>query len=320
MPEPRPRGRVPAPLLLALAALLWAGNFVVGRAIRGHVPPVALAFWRWTLALAILVPLGGRGVRASWPALRRSWRVVVALGIFGVGSFNLLVYVGLRETTATNALLLNSACPAFILALGLAAGLGRPSARQLAGIAVSLAGVVTIVTRGDPAALRSLALSRGDLWVLAAVLSWAVYTILLERRPAGVPPLALLTVLVAIGVAWIAPFYAWELARGARLRVDAPSVAAILYVALLASLAAYALWNAGVGAIGASRAGVFLHLMPAFGSVLAALLLGESIRAFHAAGIGLILAGVTLAGTARGAPSPARRGGTIVPGAGGDRT
>jgi drug/metabolite transporter (DMT)-like permease len=132
--------------------------------------------------------------------------------------------------------------------------------------------------------------------VLAAVLSWAVYTILLARRPAGVEPLALLAALVAVGLLWIAPFYALELARGARLRLDLVSAAAILYVALFASIAAYALWNAGVAAIGARSAGVFLHLMPAFGSVLAAVLLGEAVHAFHAAGIALILVGVTLAG------------------------
>ena len=155
---------------------------------------------------------------------------------------------------------------------------------------------------GSPAALLSVSFARGDLWVLAAVLSWAVYTILLSRRPAGLEPLALLTVLVLVGVLWIAPFYAWELAAGARLRLDPVSAGAILYVALLASIAAYGLWNEGVARIGASRAGVFLHLMPAFGSVLAAIVLGESFRAFHAAGVALILAGVTLAGalTVRG--------------------
>jgi drug/metabolite transporter (DMT)-like permease len=288
--------RVPAPLLLAVAALLWSGNFVIGRAVVGRVPPVAFAFWRWAVALAVLLPLTRRGLQAAAPVLRRSWKVVVALGILGVGNFNLLVYVGLNETTATNALLLNSACPAFILALSFGAGLGRATGRQIAGIAISLAGVLTIVTRGAPAALLSTSFARGDLWVLAAVLSWAVYTILLARRPAGVEPLALLTVLVAVGLLWIAPFYAWELARGARLDLDAVSGAAILYVALFASIAAYGLWNAGVAAMGASRAGAFLHLMPAFGSVLAALLLGESFRSFHGAGIALILTGVTLAG------------------------
>lgn len=303
-PVPAPAGsprRVPAPLLLAAAALLWSGNFVIGRAVAGRVPPVALAFWRWVVALAILLPLSWRGLRAAAPALRRSPGILVALGILGVGNFNLFVYVGLGETTATNALLLNSACPAFILAISFAAGLGRASPRQLAGIALSLAGVVVIVTRGAPGAVLSVSFARGDLWVLAAVLSWAVYTILLARRPAGVEPLALLAVLVAVGVLWIAPFYAWELSRGARLRLDLVSGAAILYVALFASIAAYGLWNAGVAAVGASRAGVFLHLMPAFGSVLAAVLLGESFRPFHAAGIGLILSGVTLAGASAAA-------------------
>ncbi len=297
--EPASARRAPAPLLLAAAAVLWSGNFVVGRAVAGRVPPVALAFWRWAVALAVILPFTLRALRASAPALRRSWRILVPLGILGVGNFNLLVYVGLTETTATNALLLNSACPAFILAISFAAGQGRASPRQLAGIALSLAGVVTIVTRGAPAALLSVSFARGDLWVLAAVLSWAAYTLLLARRPADVEPLPLLAVLIAIGVAWIAPFYAFELWRGARLHLDAVSASAILYVALFASLAAYALWNAGVAAIGASHAGVFLHLMPAFGSVLAALLLGESFRAFHAAGIALILAGVTLAGAVR---------------------
>ncbi len=297
--DPAAARRPPAPLLLAIAALLWSGNFVLGRAVAGRVPPVALAFWRWAVALAVLLPLTFRAVRAAAPALRRSWRILVPLGVLGVGNFNLLVYVGLTETSATNALLLNSACPALILAISFLAGLERPSPRQLAGIALSLLGVVTIVARGAPAGLLSVSFARGDLWVLAAVLSWAAYTILLARRPADVEPLPLLAVLIAIGLLWIAPFYALELARGARLHLDAVSVSAILYVALFASLASYALWNAGVAAIGASRAGVFLHLMPALGSVLAALLLRESFRAFHAAGIALILAGVTLAGALR---------------------
>jgi drug/metabolite transporter (DMT)-like permease len=299
---PAPR-RVPAALALALASLLWSGNFVIGRAVAGRVPPVALAFWRWAVALAVLLPFTWRALRDAAPVLRRSWKILVPLGILGVGNFNLLVYVGLTETSATNALLLNSACPAFILALTFATGLGRASPRQLGGIALSLAGVVAIVTRGAPGAVLSVSFARGDLWVLAAVLSWAAYTILLARRPAGVAPLALLAVLVGVGVAWIAPFYALELSRGARLHVDAVSAAAIAYVALFASIAAYGLWNAGVAAIGASRAGVFLHLMPAFGSVLAAALLGEAFRWFHAAGIALILLGVTLAG----ASAPAAR-------------
>ncbi len=283
-------------LFLALAALLWSGNFVVGRAVRGRVPPVGLAFWRWVVSLAVLLPLSRRGLRAAWPSLRRSWRVVVPLGVLGVGSFSMLVYVGLRGTTATNGVLLQSACPPLIVALSFATGAGRATPRQMTGIAVSLAGVLAILARGTPAALLSLGFVRGDLWVLAAVIAWAVYTLLLPRRPDGVEPTALLTALVAVGVAWMAPFYAVEAARGARMALDGVTAASVLYVSLFASVVAYVLWNQGVAAVGPTRAGVFLHLMPAFGSLLAVALLGESFRLFHLAGIALILAGVSLAG------------------------
>lgn len=281
-------------LLLSGAALLWAGNFVLGRAMRGHVPPVGLAFWRWGLALAILLALQGRRLVASREAILRRWGVVVALGVLGVGNFNLFLYLGLQRTTATNALLLNAAAPAFILAISFAAGQGRPTGRMLLGVLLSLAGVATILARGRLASLSGLGLNLGDLWVLAAVLSWSIYTVLLARRPRDVEPMVLLTALVLVGTAWIAPFYAWEIAQGARMTLDLPTVATVLYVGIFASLVAYAFWNAGVARAGASRAGVSLNLMPAFGTVLAVLLLGEPFQAFQAAGIALIVGGVTL--------------------------
>lgn len=293
-------------LFLALAALFWSGNFVLGRAVSARIPPVGLAFWRWAIALAVLLVVARRRLAADLPALRRAWPVLLPAGVLGVGSFNMLVYVGLHGTTATNGLLLQSACPAFIVALAFAVGAGRAAPRQVAGIAVSLAGVVVILTRGAPSALAGLRFARGDLFVLAAVLAWAIYTLLLARRPAGVHPLSLLAFLVAIGLGWMAPFYAWERARGARMTLDAPTVGSVLYVALFASLAAYVLWNEGVARIGPSRAGVFIHLMPAFGSVLAVVLLGEAFRTFHLAGIALILAGVWLASAARPGPGRAR--------------
>ncbi len=299
MTAPPPAARRARPyLLLSLAALFWAGNFVLGRAVQGRIPPVGLAFWRWVAALVLLLPVVlGRG-RAQWPLLRRSAAILVPLGILGVGNFNTLVYVGLQETTATNAVLLNSACPAFIAAIVFASGGGRATGRQLVGIAASLLGVAVIISGGDPSALAALSFHRGDLWVLAAVLSWAGYTVLLPRRPAGVDPLVLLAALVAVGVAWIAPFYAWEVASGARVTWNAVTVGSVAYVAIFASVAAYAFWNRAVAEVGASRAGVFLNLIPAFGSLLAILLLGESFRLFHLAGVALVLGGVYLAGTA----------------------
>lgn len=308
-PVPSPRARHlpghPA-LLLALAQLLWAGNFVLGRAVSAHVPPVALAFWRWTVALLLLLPLAARELRQDWPAIRRSLPILVALGILGVGNFNTMVYVGLGQTTATNAALLNSACPAFILAVGPLLGAPRPGWRQAGGIAVSLLGVLAIVARGDPQTLLHLTFNRGDAWVLAAVLSWACYTVLLGRRPAGVRPLAFLTATVVVGVAWISPLYALEAWQGARLTLDAATLASLAYVGVMASVVAYLSWNQGVAALGAQRSGAFLHLLPVFATVLAALLLGEGFRAYHAAGIGLVLLGVRVASRPTSSAAPAR--------------
>jgi drug/metabolite transporter (DMT)-like permease len=291
-------------LLLALAQLLWAGNFVLGRAVSAHIPPVALAFWRWAVALLVLVPVAARELRAGWPTIRRSLPVLVPLGILGVGNFNTMVYLGLGQTTATSAALLNSACPAFILMIGPLLGGGRPGGRQAGGITLSLAGVLAIVARGDPRTLLGLTFNRGDAWVLAAVLSWAFYTVLLARRPGGLHPMALLTVLVAIGLAWIAPFYAAEAWSGARVTWDGLTLATLGYVGVLASVVAYAAWNQGVAELGAQRSGAFLHLLPAFAAVLAALLLGEAFHAYHAIGIGLVLLGVRVAGGGRRADAP----------------
>jgi drug/metabolite transporter (DMT)-like permease len=262
--------------------------------MRGHIPPVGLAFWRWSLALVVLLALYGRRLIEQRAPLLDRRGVVVALGVLGVGNFNLFLYVGLQHTTATNALLLNAAAPAFILAISFAAGQGRPTGRMLLGVLLSLAGVAAILSHGELASLAALRLNPGDLWVLAAVLSWSLYTVLLSRRPPGVDPMVLLTALVVVGTAWIAPFYAWEISRGLRVSLDLATVGSVLYVGIFASLVAYAFWNAGVAQAGASRSGVSLNLMPAFGTMLAVLFLGEPFRLFQAAGIGLIVAGVTL--------------------------
>ena len=283
-------------LLLVLATLFWSGNFVLGRAVHSHIPPIGMAFWRWAIALCVLLPFAWPHLKTQWRALLESWKTVLWLGILGIGSFNTLVYIGLRETTATNAILLNSACPAFIVAISYIFRAQAATSRQLAGIAVSLFGIGIIVCQGKVGNLLALSFSHGDLWVLSAVLCWAFYTHLLKRRPAGMHPLALLSALMGVGVAGLAPLYAWEMSHGIYMPSDAATIAALLYLSLLAALAAYIFWNQAVEEIGANRAGAFLHLMPMFGSLLAMLFLGESFRSFHVAGIALILTGVTLAG------------------------
>lgn len=280
-------------LLLCLAVLFWSGNFVIGRAVAETVPPVALAFSRWLVAGLILLPFAWPHLRRDGPALRRRWQAVLALAALGIAAFNTLVYVGLHSTTAINGLMVQSTMPVLIVLTSFLIYRERVTLVQAVGITVSLAGAVTIVARGDPGVLATLTVTPGDLWILAAVTAYAVYSVLLRERPA-VHPLSLLAVLFLLGALMLAPFLAAEVWAGHVMRVDAATLAAIGYVALFPSIASFFCFNRGVELIGANRAGVFIHLMPVFGSLLAITLLGERFQVFHAAGMALILGGIVL--------------------------
>ena len=286
-------------LLMLAPPLFWSGNFITGRAVRDAVPPVALAFWRWAGALAIVLPLAWPHLRRDWPALRRHWGVTLVLAATGVAAFNTMVYTGLQTTTALNAVLLQSATPLFILLWAVALFGERPAPREAAGIAVSMAGVAVIAGEGSADRLLGLHLNAGDLWVLGAVASYAFYTALLRRRPA-VHPLSFLVASFALGTLVLVPFYGWELAEGRHIVPGIPAFAAMAYVAVFPSFLAYLAYNRGVELIGAGRAGQYIHLMQVFGTLLAIGFLGERFRMYHAAGIGLIGAGLVLAQRPRG--------------------
>lgn len=269
--------------------------------MRGSIPPLALAFWRWAIALTVLLPLAVPAVRAERAVILRSWRILILLGVLGVGSFSMLAYLGLGRTTATNGVLLNSVAPVVIVVLSWLLLGQRLAARQAAGLLVSLAGVAAVVSRGDAAILRHLHLNTGDLWVLGAVLCWASYSVCLRWRPRGLSAVGFLGVTTVVGLLWVTPFYAWELWAGPPMRLTAVSLATLGYVGVFPSVLAYVFWNRGVAEVGASRAGLFLHLMPVFGTLLAVVFLGESLQPFHLAGMALIFSGIylTTAGSGR---------------------
>lgn len=295
----RPNRRVSPYLLLVLTTLFWSGNFILGRAVRTVMPPLALSFWRWAVALLILAPFAWSGLRRQWPLLLGHWRSLTLLSILGVVNFNTLVYTGLQSTTALNAVMMVSTTPVFIVALSFLLLRQKVSRRQLVGIAVSLLGVVVIVTQGQPGVLLAQHLNPGDLWVLAAVVSWALYSVCLKWRPAELHSLTFMTATVGIGLIFLLSLYGWDfVSRGSRFEANAVTLGAILYVALFASVLAYIFWNRAVAELGANRAGHFMHLMPAFGAVLSLLLLDERLYAFHVVGVALIAAGIYLA-TAR---------------------
>ena len=281
-------------LLLTLTTLFWSGNMVVGRALRDDVPPFSLAFWRWTIALLLTLPLALPHLRSQWPLLKRGWRAVVALGLLGVGGYNTLAYIGLQYTAATNALLLNSFIPVATIALSWAFLKKHLRPVEWLGVGLSLFGVATIVTRGEFATLAALTPNMGDLWMLAAVFVWALYTIGLQWRPAGVDPMLMLAAFTGVGVLALAPAYAWEITQGRSINLTAPALAGIAYTGTLPGFVGYVFYNRAVGEVGASKASLFIHLMPVFGIVLSALFLGEVPQRYHFVGIVLIFLGITL--------------------------
>ncbi|MFN4326347.1 MAG: DMT family transporter [Azonexus sp.] len=281
-------------LLLTLTVLSWSGNMVVGRAIRGDIPPLTLAFWRWAIAFVLVLPLALPHLRTQWPLLRQGWKPLLVLGLLGVGGYNTFAYLALQHTSATNATLLNSFIPVATIAISwafLGKHLRRPEA---IGVVVSLCGALTIVSRGDLAVLTHLNLNLGDVWMLVAVLDWAIYTVVLAWRPAGVHPMLMLGATIAVGLLSLAPAYAWELAQGRHMNVHVGSLAALAYVGIFPSFVGYIFYNKGVAEVGPNKASLFIHLMPVFGTLLSFLFLGEIPLWYHYLGIGLIFSGIWL--------------------------
>ncbi len=280
-------------LLLTLANLFWAGNWIVSRAFRGELPPVALSFWRWMVALLCLLTISLPHVRRDWPQLRADWRWLLFFGALGTGGYNLLVYGGLQYTTAINGTLLNSFIPIMIVLISWLLQGKRLHGRETAGILISFVGVLAIVAHGELQRLRDLVLNVGDLWILASVLTWSAYTLLLSHRP-PVHPLAFLTAISVTGLVFLFPFYVWEMAQGRHVIPTPGAIGAIVYTGVFPAFLGYILWNRGVAEVGPARAGLFMHLVPAFGIVLSMIFLDERPALYHAIGIGLILAGIWL--------------------------
>jgi drug/metabolite transporter (DMT)-like permease len=279
-------------LFLTLPPLFWASNWIIGRALHAEIPPMAMTFYRWLFAIAMLAPFAWRHVRRDWPVLRTHWKAMLVLGAIGVGTHNGLSYLGLNYTTATNGVILNSFIPVMIIALSWLFLRERLTPVQLAGVAVSLAGVLTVLSKGSLDTLLAFRLNVGDLIIIASMAMWAAYTIGLRWRPPGISMLSFLLVVAVVGDLCVLPLMLAEMALGRHVVWTWTNAAALAAVGLFSSVLAYILWNRGVEAVGANVAGLFVHLMPVFGVVLAWVFLGERLRAFQAAGIALILAGI----------------------------
>lgn len=284
--------------LLCLSALFWSLNQVFGRGLRDEIPPMAFAFWRWAIAMTVLLPFALPKFIRQWPIIHLAWKPLLVLGLFGTAFHNALQYVGLQYTTATNGLLLNSVIPIMIIAFSwLFLGLRLTNIQRI-GVVLSLIGVVCIVVQGDLAVLRTFAFNQGDLWILIGISLWVVYTIFLRWRPPSLDPIAFLWIIGMVGLIGITPFYIYEIASGRHLIVSSQSLTVLAYTGLFPSILAFVFWNYGVKQIGPNKASLFLHLVPVFGSIVSILFLGERLFLFHLIGIVLIFSGIYLS-TAR---------------------
>jgi drug/metabolite transporter (DMT)-like permease len=281
-------------LLLSLTSLFWAGNIVLARHVGSHVPPITLTTIRWFGVFLILLPFAWSHLRRDWPALRAHLPLMLFLSLIGFAFNNAISYWAMQYTEALNALLIQSSGPLFVALWSLVLFGVRLTGAQFAGIAISLAGVLTIILRGDFAALAGIAFNKGDVMFASSLVSFGLYSALIPRRPVT-HQLSFISFTTCCGALMLVPAAIWEFSTGATLRLDALTLATLAYILIFPSTLAYLFFNRGVALIGPNRAAPFFHLVPVFGSAMAILLLGEMLRLFHLIGYALVLAGVVIA-------------------------
>jgi drug/metabolite transporter (DMT)-like permease len=281
-------------LLLCITAACWAGNAIVGRLAAGHIPPVTLAFLRWSIAFVLILPFAWKHLKRDWGAIRGKLGTMILISVIGIGMFNTLQYWALEYTTALNTLLLQSAGPLIVAIWSLILLGVRLTLAQAIGVLLSLCGVLVILMHGDLTALSNIHFNKGDLIFLFAMVIFSLYSVLTLKRPA-IHGLSFATFTFGAGAACLIPLLVFELLTRPVAALNAQNLLAVAYVSVFPSIIAYLCFNRGIQLIGANRAAPFFHVVPVFGSVMAIVFLGEHPQLFHLIGFALVLTGVYVA-------------------------
>lgn len=281
-------------LALVIATLCWGGNTVAGKLALGHISPMVLTFWRWVLAVAIIFAISAPALKRDWPVMRRNLPLLIFYGATGYTFFNALLYSALTYTTTINAAIEQAGIPGLIFLLNFALYRMPVSLAQIAGFSLTLVGVALTAAHGDLKTLLDLALNYGDALMLVAVALYAIYTVSLRYKPAidwrslmALPALAALVTAI--------PLAGWEIAAGTAIAPDAAGWAIVVYTALFPSLVAQVLYIKGVEGIGPNRAGLFINLVPVFGTLMSIAILGETLQLYHLIALVLALGGIAIA-------------------------
>ena len=282
-------------LLLFLTMLFWSGNFIVGKvASMYEIPPFSLNFYRWFFAWLILFPFTYRELIKKKDYILNNIGFFVILGITSITIFNSIVYYSLNFTQVISGVLMISTIPVMIIFISFLLKIEKTNIFQILGVALSLTGVLFIITKADIELLINLDFNKGDLTMVFAMISWATYSALLKKKKYELTQVSLLQVVITFGLIFLIPIYFIEMNMGHLIKLEKPFYLTLAYVVLFPGLASFFFWIKGIALIGANRAGVFLHLMPIFGAVMAMIVFDEKFMFYHFLGAIFIFSGIIL--------------------------
>ena len=282
-------------IFLILTTLFWSGNFIVGKAASlFEIPPFTLNFYRWTFAWLILAPFTLKEIIEKKNYILENIKLIIILGITSITIFNSIVYYSLNFTQVISGVLMISTIPVMIIIFCWLFKIEKTNIYQILGVIFSLSGVVVIITKANFNILVNLNFNKGDLWMVVAMFSWAMYSALLRKKKLEISQLSLLQTIISAGLIFLLPAYLIELALGYKASIHLPFVLTLTYVVLFPGLASFIFWIKGIAMIGSNRAGIFLHLMPIFSTIMAILIFKEKFMFFHLVGATLIIAGIVL--------------------------
>ena len=282
-------------LFLILTTLFWAGNFIVGKAASFFdIPPFTLNFYRWTFAWLILAPFTLKEIIEKKNYIIENIKLIVILGITSITIFNSIVYYSLNFTQVISGVLMISTIPVMIIVFCWLFKIEKTNIYQILGVIFSLSGVIVIITKADLVILLNLNFNKGDLWMVVAMFSWAMYSALLRKKKLEISQLSLLQTIISAGLVFLLPAYLIELSLGYRTSIHLPFILILTYVVLFPGLASFIFWIKGISIIGSNRAGIFLHLIPIFSTIMAIIILKEKFMFYHLIGAILIITGIIL--------------------------
>ena len=277
-----------------LATLLWSVNMVIASGIKGHIPPIGMAFWRWTIACIVLAPFAIKSTIENFKTVKKHIRYLMLTAVLGITIFNTLIYFAGKTTSAVNLSLIAISIQLFIVVLSRIIFKEKVSTTKLVGITTIITGVLVLITKGSLEALLHINFTIGDLLMLMACFFFAYYTILVRQKPDDLTPKVFLFSVFVIGTIFLFPFYLWEHLFHKKVILDTKTVLATSYVGIFASLVSYYLWNEAIRLIGTSKTALIYYLIPVFSGILAYFFLGQAIVITQIISMGIIITGLLI--------------------------